>query len=75
MNRPRIEGYAVISQEGMVATTDGLFPEEIKIPADHQFYTDSVARASAVANARGLCAGDRGPSADTAQREILENNG
>ena len=50
MKRPRIEGYAVISKEGMIATADGLFPESIKVPADHQFYMDSVARASAVAN-------------------------
>ena len=33
MKRPRIEGYAVISKEGMIATADGKFPEEIKIPA------------------------------------------
>ena len=31
--RPRIEGYAVISTEGMIATSDGSFPEPIKIPA------------------------------------------
>jgi hypothetical protein len=50
MKRPRIEGYAVISREGMIATADGLFPEEIKNPADQAFYTGAVARASAVAN-------------------------
>jgi len=50
--RPRIEGYAVISREGMIATADGRFPDEIKIPADHQFYLDSVDRAAAVANGR-----------------------
>ena len=50
MKRPRIEGYAVISQEGMIATSDGLFPEEIKNPADHKFYMYAVAAASAVAN-------------------------
>jgi len=52
MKRPRIEGYAVISREGMIATADGKFPEQIKIPADHKFYQDSVAAASAVANGR-----------------------
>lgn len=50
--RPRIEGYAVISREGMIATADGRFPDEIKIPADHQFYQDAVDRAAAVANGR-----------------------
>ena len=52
VKRPRIEGYAVISQEGMIATSDGKFPEEITIPADHRFYQDSVDRASAVVNGR-----------------------
>jgi dihydrofolate reductase len=52
VKRPRIEGYAVISREGMIATADGRFPDAIKIPADHQFYQDSVDRASAVANGR-----------------------
>jgi hypothetical protein len=59
MKRPRIEGYAVISKEGMIATSDGLFPEEIKIPADHKFYMDAVARASAVAN--GAHSAEGGP--------------
>jgi dihydrofolate reductase len=52
VNRPRIEGYAVISREGMIATADGRFPDEIRIPADHQFYQAAVDRASAVANGR-----------------------
>jgi len=60
MKRPRIEGYAVISQEGMIATSDGLFPEEIKNPADHAFYMDAVARASAVAN--GAHSAEGGPN-------------
>jgi len=60
MPRPRIEGYAVISQEGMIATSDGLFPEAIKNPADHRFYMDSVARASAVAN--GAHSAEGGPN-------------
>lgn len=50
--RPRIEGYAVISREGMIATVDGRFPEEIKVPADSKFYQESLAAASAIANGR-----------------------
>lgn len=60
MKRPRIEGYAVVSTEGMIATADGQFPEEIKIPADHKFYQDSVAAASAVANGRHSAEGGIG---------------
>jgi len=50
--RPRIEGYAIVSREGMIAKSDGSFPEELKIPADQQFYQESLERASAVANGR-----------------------
>src|SRR4029079_19171532 len=60
MKRPRIEGYAVISKEGMIAMSDGKFPEAIKIPADHKFYQDSVAAASAVANGRHSAEGGIG---------------
>jgi dihydrofolate reductase len=60
MKRPRIEGYAVISREGMIATSAGKFPEEIKIPADHEFYQRSVAAASAVANGRHSAEGGIG---------------
>lgn len=50
--RPRIEGYAIVSREGMIARSDGSFPEELKIPADQQFYQESLDRVSAVANGR-----------------------
>ncbi len=50
--RPRIEGYAVVSQEGMIADSDGGFPEALKIPADQVFYHAALDRASAVANGR-----------------------
>ncbi len=60
VKRPRIEGYAVISREGMIATTDGSFPEAIKIPADHKFYQDSVDAASAVVNGRHSAEGGVG---------------
>jgi len=59
-DRPKIEAYAVISREGMIATSDGHFPEEIKVPADHKFYQESVAAASAVANGRHSAEGGIG---------------
>ncbi|MBV8186155.1 MAG: dihydrofolate reductase [Alphaproteobacteria bacterium] len=52
LKRPRIEGYAIISREGMIALSDGSFPEPLKIPADQRFYHGAVDRASAVANGR-----------------------
>ncbi len=52
MKRPRIEGYAVVSLEGMIAASDGHFPEPLKIPADHRFYMESLDHADAIANGR-----------------------
>jgi dihydrofolate reductase len=69
MQRPRIEGYAVISREGMIATSDGKFPESIKIPADYEFYQSSVDRASAVVNGRHSAEG--GPKEKERRRIIL----
>jgi len=57
--RPRIEGYAV-SRRKDDRDSDGLFPEEIKNPADHKFYMDAVAAASAVAN--GAHSAEGGPN-------------
>ncbi|MFI4998562.1 MAG: dihydrofolate reductase [Reyranellales bacterium] len=69
VQRPRIEGYAVISKEGMIAKSDGSFPDEIKIPADHAFYHSSLDRASAVANGRHSSEG--GPREKERRRIIL----
>ena len=66
--RPRIEGYAIISREGMIAESDGSFPENLKIPADQRFYQDSLERASAVANGRH--SGEGGPR-EKARKRIL----
>lgn len=67
-NRPRIEGFAVISREGMIAKGDGSFPEALKIPADQKFYQDSLDRAAAVANGRHSAEG--GPK-EAARRRII----
>jgi dihydrofolate reductase len=67
--RPRIEGYAIVSREGMIAKSDGSFPEELKIPADQVFYQDSVDRAAAVANGRHSAEG--GPKEKARKRIIL----
>jgi dihydrofolate reductase len=66
--RPRIEGFAIISREGMIAGSDASFPEALKIPADQKFYQDSLDRASAVANGRHSAEG--GPK-EAARRRIV----
>ena len=67
-NRPRIEGFAIVSREGMIAESDGSFPDSLKIPADQKFYQDSLDRAAAVANGRHSAEG--GPK-EAARRRII----
>ena len=69
MARPRIEGYAIVSREGMIAASDGSFPESLKIPADQQFYQESLDHASAVANGRHSAEG--GPKEQTRKRILV----
>src|SRR5262249_51483350 len=70
MARPqRIEGYAVISREGMICAADGVMPASLKIDADQRFYHDAVDRADAVANGRHSNEG--GPRAPTKPRLVL----
>ncbi len=66
--RPRIEGFAIVSREGMIAGSDSSFPEVLKIPADQEFYQASLDRASAVANGRHSAEG--GPK-EAARRRIV----
>ncbi len=67
--RPRIVGYAIVSREGMIANSDGSFPDELKIPADQRFYQDSLERAAAVANGRHSSEG--GPREQARKRIVL----
>jgi hypothetical protein len=39
MRRPRrIEGYAIVSEDGMLANTAGIMPDQLKFEADRQFF-------------------------------------
>jgi dihydrofolate reductase len=68
--RPRrIEGYAIVSREGMICDPAGAMPESLKFEADQRFFHDGVARADAVANGRHSNEG--GPHAAGQPRLIL----
>ncbi len=69
MKRPRIEGYAVISSEGMIAASDGHFPDALKIPADQEFYQSSLDRADVIAN--GAHSSEGGPKEKERRRIVL----
>jgi dihydrofolate reductase len=67
--RPRIEGYAIVSREGMIANADGSFPDGIKIDADQKFFHASLRKASAIAN--GKHSNEGGPESAARPRLIL----
>jgi hypothetical protein len=53
MSRPdRVEGYAIISADGMLADAAGVMPPSLKIEADQRFFHGSLDKASAVVHGR-----------------------
>jgi len=53
MPRPRrIEGYAIISADGMIADANGAQPPALIVKADQRFFREGLARADAVAHGR-----------------------
>jgi dihydrofolate reductase len=50
--RFRIEGYAIVSADGMIANAEGVMPDTLKIEADQRFFHASLDRAGAVAHGR-----------------------
>jgi dihydrofolate reductase len=53
MPRPhRIEGYAIISADGMIADADGTQPAGLIVKADQRFFHRGLKRADAVAHGR-----------------------
>ena len=48
----RIERYAIVSADGMIADAGGLMPDSLKIEADQRFYAKALDRAAVVAHGR-----------------------
>jgi dihydrofolate reductase len=70
MARPRrIEGYAIVSRDGMICNAVGVMPAALKVDADQRFFHDGVARADAVANGRHSNEG--GPQSAKQPRLVL----
>lgn len=60
----RIEGYAIVSTDGMIADANGVQPDELRIEADQKFFHQALTRADAVVHGRyshegGPCAAGR----------------
>jgi len=68
MNRPsRIEAYAIVSADGMIADADGVQPPGLMVKSDQDFFHRGLDRAAAVAHGKHSFEG----GADAASRKRL----
>jgi dihydrofolate reductase len=65
----RVEGYAIVSADGMIADANRHMPESIKNEADQKFFQGSLDHAAAVVHGRHSHEG--GPRADARRRLIV----
>ena len=64
-----IEGYAIVSADGMLADAAGVMPPSLKIEADQRFFHGSLDKADAVVHGRHSHEG--GPNAASRPRLIV----
>jgi len=57
----RIEGYAIISSDGMLADASGVQPNSLRIDADQKFFLEGLSRSDAVAHGRHSAEGGTHP--------------
>jgi dihydrofolate reductase len=68
-SRYRIEGYAIVSQDGMLANADGVMPDSLKFHADQKFFEDGLDGVDAVVHGRH--SHEQQPHSDRRLRLIL----
>src|SRR5215218_367066 len=70
MQRPyTIEGYAIVSTDGMLANSAGVMPDELKIEADQRSFADGLDQTNAVIHGRH--SHENQPHSDRRRRLIL----
>jgi dihydrofolate reductase len=47
-----IEGYVIVSADGMLADASGVMPQSLKFPGDLQFFTEALDRADLIVHGR-----------------------
>jgi len=53
MGKPaKIEGFAIVSQDGMLADSNGVMPDTLKFEADQQFFREGLDRCVAAVHGR-----------------------
>jgi dihydrofolate reductase len=65
----RIEGFAIVSSDGMLADPAGHMPDALKVDADQRFFADSLDRVAAVVHGRHSHEGQ--PNSPRRRRLIL----
>jgi len=65
----RIEGYVIVSTDGMLADGKGVIPESLRNDADQRFFQESLDRASVIVHGRHSHEG--GPRAALRKRLIV----
>ena len=65
----RIEGYAIVSADGMLADAKGVMPDSIKNDADQRYFQDALDHAAVVLHGRHSYEG--GPRAARRKRLVL----
>jgi dihydrofolate reductase len=65
----RIEGFAIVSADGMLADANLVMPQGLRVPADQEFFYSSLSRAALVVNGRHSQEG--GPDADSRHRLVV----
>jgi hypothetical protein len=65
----RIEGYVIVSADGMLANADHVMPDELKFEGDKNFFTSALDRADLIVHGRH--SGEGQPSSPKRKRVIL----
>ena len=65
----RIEGLAIVSDDGMIADASGKQPEALKLEADQRYFRRTLDQAAALVH--GKNSGEGGPDASRRRRLIL----
>jgi dihydrofolate reductase len=64
-----IEGYVIVTSDGMIADANGVMPDSIRNNADQSFFQAALDRAAVILHGRHSCEG--GPRAARRKRLIL----
>jgi dihydrofolate reductase len=68
----RIEGYVIVSADGMLANADRVMPDELKFEGDKRFFTDALDRADLIVHGRHSA--EDQPNSPLRKRVILTRN-